>query len=72
MDPSADIIINDASITPLPLDRNSLILNSDFKIGRGDQWRVADNDHSRNDIVSGYNSAFAIRSYDWDDQSCGL
>eukprot|EP00957_Ditylum_brightwellii_P099953 7617284-Ditylum_brightwellii.AAC.1 len=72
VDPSVDIIIIDASITLLPLDCNSLILNSDFEIGRGDHWRVTDNDHNKNDIVSGYNSAFAIQSYDWDDQSCGL
>eukprot|EP00957_Ditylum_brightwellii_P181500 13825362-Ditylum_brightwellii.AAC.1 len=72
VDPSVDIIINDVSITPLPRDCNSLILNSDFEIGRGDHWRVTDNDHNKNDIVLGYNSAYAIRSYDRDDASHGL
>eukprot|EP00957_Ditylum_brightwellii_P082712 6289559-Ditylum_brightwellii.AAC.1 len=61
MDPSVDIILNDVSITFLPLDCSSLILNSDFEIGRADHWRATD---SKSNTVPGYNSEYAIRNYE--------
>eukprot|EP00591_Stephanopyxis_turris_P012014 CAMPEP_0195517630 /NCGR_PEP_ID=MMETSP0794_2-20130614/11096_1 /TAXON_ID=515487 /ORGANISM="Stephanopyxis turris, Strain CCMP 815" /LENGTH=1723 /DNA_ID=CAMNT_0040646463 /DNA_START=75 /DNA_END=5246 /DNA_ORIENTATION=+ len=64
-DISLDITVDNVSITPLPMDCTSLILNPTFEEGRSGFWLDDSRDNSKLDIYSpgAHGSIYAMRSY---------